>query len=77
MRVLYAAKAAEFEAAPVEKGVSFEHPYDDPVQFRIAHDNVDAVEEIARRLTIYVYLKDDYVTDAAALGDRYNDSGDP
>ena len=74
MRVFYAAKPAEFEAALVEKGVSFEHPDDDRVQFRVADNDVDVVEKIARRLTIYVYLKDDYVTNAAALGDRYNDS---
>jgi hypothetical protein len=34
-------------------------------------------DEIARRLTIYVYLKDDYVTGAAALGDRYKGSTGP
>ena len=74
MRVFYADKPAEFEAALVEKGVSFEHPDDDRVQFRVADNDVDVVEKIARRLTIYVYLKDDYVTNVAALGDRYNDS---
>ena len=77
MRVFYAAKPAEFEAALVEKGVSFEHPDDDSVQFRVADNDVDVVEKIARRLTIYVYLKDEYVTNAAALGDRYKDSADP
>jgi len=77
MKVFFATKPAELEAALVEKGVSFEHPDDDLAQFRVADDDVDVVEEIARRLTVYVYLKDDYVTNAAALGDRYKDSGDP
>jgi hypothetical protein len=74
IRVFYAAKPAEFAAALVEKGVSFEHPDDDRVQFRVADNDADVVEKMARRLTTYVYLKDDYVTNAAALGDRYNDS---
>ena len=72
--MFYAAKPAEFAAALVEKGVSFEHPDDDRVQFRVADNDADVVEKMARRLTTYVYLKDDYVTNAAALGDRYNDS---
>ena len=71
MRVFCAAKPAEFEAGLLEKGVRFDHPDDDPTLFGIADEDVDLVDEIARRLAIYVYIKDDYITEDDTFGDRY------
>ena len=39
-------------------------------------DDVEVVDEIARRLTIFAHPKDDCVIDEAALGDRHKDSAD-
>ena len=76
MRVFCAAKPAEFEAAFLEKSIRFKHPEDDPAQFAVADGDVDLVDEIARQLAIYAYLKDGYVTDEVALGARTKDSTD-
>jgi hypothetical protein len=64
--VYYAAKLLNLKQRCSKKGVRFERPGDDPVQFRVVDNDVGMVDEIARRLTICAYLKDDYVIDEVA-----------
>ena len=69
MRIFWAAKPTEFEAALVENGIYFEHPDEDPAQFRVSDEAVDTVDDIARKMMIDVYIKDVYVTEHDALSD--------
>ncbi len=62
MRTFHVAKATEFEEALIEHGVGFEHPNDDPNVFRVADEAVDAVDEIARKMVVEVYIEDPFVT---------------
>jgi len=70
MRVFWATKPAELEAALVENGIYFEHPDEDPAQFLVSDDAVDTVNNIARKMMIGVYIKDAYVTEYDALSER-------
>ncbi len=70
MRIFYASKAAELEAALIENGILFEHPNEDLQQFLVSDEDVDAVDGLARKMGINVYMKDDYITDEDVLGDR-------
>jgi hypothetical protein len=54
---------AEFEAALLEKGVSFEQLEDNFAQFEVAEDVNQEHER--HQFAICVYLNDDYVTDEA------------
>ena len=72
----YAATSLNLKQHCSKKGVRFEHPGDDPVKFRVADNDVEVVGEIARRRAICAYLKDDYVIDKVAFGDRHKDSAD-
>ncbi len=62
MRTFHAAKALELEEALIERGISFEHPNDDPNIFRVEDQAVDVVDDIARKMLIDVYLDDPFVT---------------
>lgn len=70
MRVFCTTKPAELEEALVENGIYFEHPDEDPAQFLVSDDEVDTVNNIARKMMIGVYIKDAYVTEYDALSDR-------
>ncbi len=69
MRTFHVEKATEFEEALVEYGISFEHPNDDPNAFRISDEMVDAVDDIARKMTIEVYIEDPFITQEDAETD--------
>ncbi len=62
MRTFHVEKATEFEEALVEHGIGFEHPNDDPNTFRISDESVDAVDDLARKMTVEVYIDDPFVT---------------
>ena len=70
MRIFFASKSEELEAELIENGILFEHPNEDLQQFLVSDDDVDTVDELARKIGIYVYVKDDYVTEEDVLGDR-------
>jgi len=70
MKIFYASKSEELEAELIENGIPFEHPNEDLQQFLVSDDDVDTVDELARKIGIYVYVKDDYVTEEDVLGDR-------
>ncbi|HYA60670.1 MAG TPA: hypothetical protein VED16_01140 [Candidatus Acidoferrum sp.] len=70
MRIFCTSKSEELEAQLIENGILFEHPNEDLQQFMVSDDDVDTVDELARKIGIYVYVKDDYVTEEDVLGDR-------
>jgi len=70
MRIFCTSKSEELEAQLIENGILFEHPNEDLQQFMVSDDDVDTVDELARKTGIYVYVKDDYVTEEDVLGDR-------
>jgi len=70
MRIFYTSKSEELEAELIENGILFGHPNEDSQQFLVSDDDVDTVDELARKIGIYVYVKDDYVTEKDVLGDR-------
>ncbi len=70
MRIFFVSKSEELEAELIENGILYEHPSGDLQQFRVSDDDVDTVDKLARKLGIYVYVKDDYVTEEEVLGDR-------